>query len=145
MKAAQRGSLAAKAAAVETGRGATIAPPRVTCLALPVKTLIVGKWSLLEDDRQRHDCGGSLLVNPGYLPLTAYLLGGDAEPNGGSKRLWVVAAVTDLIHHDKQRGATLRERLDAGLDDRGGELSLLLRGELAHRGEVLLELVAVVA
>src|SRR5882757_5245967 len=101
--------------------GATIAPPRVTCTAPGVKTLIVGKWSLLEDDRRRCDSGGSLLVDPGHLPLTVHLLGSDVEPNGGPQWLWIVPSVTDLIHHDQQRCATLRERLHARPDDRGDE------------------------
>jgi len=33
---------------------------------------------------------GHFWLTPDTFHWTAYLLGGDAEPNGGSKRLWVV-------------------------------------------------------
>jgi len=56
-EAAQRGSLAANAAAVETGHQGNHRDPRVTWQAHRVKTLRVGKWSSRRDDRPRSVSG----------------------------------------------------------------------------------------
>lgn len=50
-EAAQRGSLAAKAATVETGHRGDQRDLSVTCRRLRVKTLRDGKWSVLQDNR----------------------------------------------------------------------------------------------
>jgi hypothetical protein len=50
-EAAQRGSLAAKAATVETGHRGNQRDLSVTCRRLRVKTLRDGKWSVLQDNR----------------------------------------------------------------------------------------------